>query len=139
MRQIVRALLAQRQALLLPLPDGTYRFSQPPTFVDESDLSMTDKPHPLVSLRVEPAPSSVRAIVPVRVYETVWVLTDENYLKIVDEITDKIFEGVEEKPFFGFDATIVRATWAGTKYAVVTGSTRKTVTTWDVLVSWRAR
>jgi hypothetical protein len=60
-------------------------------------------------------------------------------LKIVDDITDTIFEGVEEKPFFGFDATIVRATWAGTKYAVVTGSTRKTVTTWDVLVSWRAR
>jgi hypothetical protein len=139
MKQIVRALLAQRQALLEPLPDGTARFSQAPTFVDEADLGVKDKAYPMVSLRAEAGPSSVRAVVPFRVYETVTVLADDSALKILDEVTEKIFEGVQEKPFFGFDATIHRATWAGTKYLGGVGNERKSVTLWDVLVSWRAR
>lgn len=135
MKQIVRALLAQRAGLL----DG--RFSTAPTFVDESDLGLTDKPYPCASLRVEPGPSDVTAMVPVRVYETVTVLADEPSLRVLDEVTEKIVEGIKGKPFFGYDATIHRATYLGTKYApaAVTGTERKSVTTWDLLVSWRAR
>jgi hypothetical protein len=134
MREISRALLAQRAALL-----PTAGFSVAPTFVDEVDLSLTDRPYPLVSLRVEPGPSSVRAVVPVKVYETVTVLADEASLNVLDEVSGKIFEGIQEKSFFGFDATIHRATWEGTKYPPGVGNERKSVTTWSVLASWRAR
>lgn len=139
MRQIVRALLAQRAALLAPMPDGSARFSTAPTFIDEVDLSLKDTPYPVVSLRAEPSPSSVTATVPVKVYETVTVVADEKSLALLDEITDKIVKALNEKPFFGFDATIVRATWAGTKYLAAIGTERKTVTMWDALISWRAR
>ena len=139
MRQIVRPLLAQRQALLGPMPDGSARFSRTPTFYDESDLNVADKPYPVVYLRGDASPSSVTATVPVRVTETVIVLSDEDSLKLLDEVTDGIVRAINEKPFFGFDATIHRSTWAGTKYVVGAGNERKTVTTWEVLMSWRAR
>jgi hypothetical protein len=140
-RQITRALLVQRAALLDPIPGGIARFSTAPTFADESELGLTDKAYPLVSMRVEPGPSDVTAMVPVRVYETVTVIAEESSLKVLDEVTEKIVEGIKGKPFFGYDATIHRATWLGTKYvpAAVTGTERKSVTTWDLLVSWRAR
>jgi hypothetical protein len=143
MRQIARALLAQRAALLLPLPDGTARFSVTPSFNEESDLTIADDPYPLVTLRIEPGPSDVTAMVPVRVYETVQVLADESSLKVLDEVTEKLVEGIKGKPFFGFDATIHRAAWAGTKYPAPTATgpanERRSVTAWDLLVSWRAR
>lgn len=139
MRQIVRALLAQREALLGPMPDGSARFSKTPTFYDESDLALADRPYPLVYLRGEPGPSSVTAVVPVRVTETVVVQSEEGSLKLLDEVTDGIVRAVNERPFFGFDATIHRATWAGTKYVTGPGNDRKTVTTWNALMSWRAR
>ena len=139
MKQIMRALIAQRRTLLEPMPDGTARFMAAPAFADEADLVLKDLPYPRVSLRIEPSPSSVRATVPVRVYETVTVVADENSLRILDDVTDKLFEGIEEKPYFGYDATIVRATWGGTKYVSTSGTERKAVTTWNILVSWRAR
>lgn len=135
----MKAILAQRAALLLPLADGSARFSAPVSFVDEADLDLRDRIYPMVSLRAEPSPSSVTAIVPVRVTETVTVLADESSLKVLDEVTDVIVRAVNERPFFGFDATIHRATWGGTKYVTGVGNERKTITTWDVLMSWRAR
>lgn len=137
MSQVARALVAQRKALIA---SGAFdALGKIPTFAEEVDLNAHGGDYPKVGLRVLIAPSSVSAVVPVKVTETVTVQAEEGDGVLLGKIVDVIHAGVNERPFFGFDATIHRTTFAGARFLPGIANERKAEISFDVVASWRAR
>ncbi len=137
MKQVARALVAQRKALVA---SGAFdALGKIPTFGEDVDLNAHGRNYPSVSLAVAGAPSSVSAVVPMKVTETVVVEAEEGDSVLLGKLVDVLIDGVNERPFFGFDATIHRATFGGVRLLPGIANERKAAISWDLLASWRSR
>lgn len=130
MSEIAAALIAQRKAM---------RFPVPVTFCEETNLGAYGESYPRVTLRVLTEPSSVTAVVPFKVEETVTFAAEEAAVKDLDRLVNVLFAGCNERPYFGYDATIHKMTFGGARYGTGAANERKAVITWTGLASWRRR
>lgn len=138
MKQVARALVAQRKALVSA---GAFdALGKIPSFGEDVELNAHGRNYPSVSINVAAAPSSVTAVVPIKATETITVESEESDSVLLGKIVDVLVDGVNERPFFGFDATIHRATFGGVRLlAGSVGGERKAAISWDLLASWRSR
>lgn len=119
MKQVARALVEQRQALVLPVVTS---------FWASGDLGETTAPWPKSCIRVALKQYDSRAVVPFEAYETITMALPRDPAKEAERVDlealiDSLVRQLSGKLYFSDHARIHRQSFVGVKYSTEIGTT----------------